>query len=279
MNASHLPFHRLLVTLSAVLIGLAGSVALAPPSVAGTLATPAMTTTAGIANAAEGCPVDGATITWGFKESFRSYISGSIANGEWTVADGATYTTPDFGWDNGTGSFAAEGGLVAFPGSVTFTGHGGILNTTVANPQLKFISDDTAMLVFDVSGTTQDGASVDATGVEFVEIALAGVAEQADGVLTVTAAPTTLTPAGSTAFGTYEAGEQFDPISFAIPVGADCAITMVAAPTTTATAAPTATAEPAAATADLSWLWILIAGVLLLVIVAGTVIVVRRRST
>src|SRR5690606_23738697 len=43
-----------------------------------------------------GCTVTDAELVWGYKESFRSYISGSIAHGEWTVADGAAYETPNF---------------------------------------------------------------------------------------------------------------------------------------------------------------------------------------
>ena len=39
----------------------------------------------------------------------------------------------------------------------------------------------------------------------------------------VTDAPTTLTAAGSIAFPNYEAGAEFDPISFTLPVG-DCAL-------------------------------------------------------
>ena len=44
-----------------------------------------------------------ATLTWGFKESFRAYIDGDIANGEWTTSGGATYETPEFSWSDGTG--------------------------------------------------------------------------------------------------------------------------------------------------------------------------------
>ncbi len=222
--------------------------------------------------AAEGCPVDAGTLTWGFKESFRSYISGSIANGEWIVSDGATYATPEFGWSGGKGAYDAEGGLVAFTGAVEFTGHGGILDTTVANPQLRFIDADTAVLVLDVSGTTQDGATVDQKGVEFVDIDLSGAMENKDGTLTVTAAPTVLTPAGAAAFGTYEAGEPFDPVSFTLPLDAACA-----APVVEPSEIATVTAEPVASGSDLTWLWILIVAVLLLVIAAAVIIVTRRR--
>ncbi len=221
-----------------------------------------------------GCPVADASLTWGFKESFRSYISGSIANGEWTVADGATYETPSFGWAAGEGSYdgTTGEGLVAFLGSIRFTGHGGVLDTTVANPELKFVDADTAVLTLDVSGTTQDGATVDTQDVEFVTIDLSGAIEEADGVITATDAPTTLTAAGAEAFGTYPEGEPFDPVSFTFSVPADCAAAVE--PSDSATV----TAEPASSGAGLGWLWIVIGVVLLLALAAVVVIVVRRRT-
>jgi hypothetical protein len=225
-----------------------------------------------ITTAAEGCPVDAATLTWGFKESFRSYISGSIANGEWTVADGATYTTPEFGWSDGKGAYDPDGGLVQFPGSVNFTGHGGILNTTIASPQLRFIDEDTAVLLLDVSGTTQDGAAVDQQDVEFVELDLAGAVERADGSLTVTDAPAVLTSAGAAAFGTYPAGEEFDPVSFTLALDPACATAVEP------TEAQTMTAEPVASGADLTWLWVVLAAVLLLLVAAAVVVIVVRRG-
>ncbi len=226
---------------------------------------------ANVTTAAMSCPVDDATLSWGFKESFRSYISGSIANGEWTVADGASYETPDFSWSDGEGSYE-DGGVVAFRGSITFTGHGGILNTTVANPQLKFIDADTAVLLLDVSGTTQDGAEVNSPAVEFVELDLsAATVEETDGVITVTGAPAVLTAEGSAAFGTYESGEEFDPVSFTVEPGAACE--SAAAPS----GEPTVAADPTSAeTANLWWiLWLALA---LAVIAAVAVILVRRRS-
>lgn len=168
------------------------------------------------------CTVSDATITWGFKESFRSYISGAIANGEWTVADGATYATPDFGFPAGSGTLTAGKGTISFPGSIEFTGHGGILDTTVANPELRFDGGATATLLLDVTGTTQEGAPVDKRAVEFATIDLRDVVT-ADGDYRLDAATTTLTPAGAAAFGTYEAGTQLDPITVDFAAPAECA--------------------------------------------------------
>ena len=228
-----------LIALVALFVGITG----APPASAAPLA------------AGDTCAVDAATLTWGFKESFRSYISGTIANGEWTVADGATYATPEFGWSGGAGTYGRDSGLVAFDGSVEFTGHGGILDTTVARPQLRF-DGNRATLLLDVVGTTQDGATVDSSDVEFVDIDLDGHTTFADGTITVTDAPTVLTAAGAAAFGTYPEGEAFDAISFTLPLDAACAESV----------APVST----------PW-WTISSVVVLLLLAAATVVAVLRR--
>ncbi|WP_411699034.1 HtaA domain-containing protein [Conyzicola sp.] len=225
-----------------------------------------------------GCVVDDATLTWGFKESFRAYISGSIANGEWTVADGATYAVPDFGFSAGTGGYDAESGegLLAFAGSIAFTGHSGVLNTTVANPQIRFVDESSALLLLDVSGTTQDGAVVDNKAVEFAELDLTGVLENDGGAVTITAAPAILTDAGAAAFGTYPAGEALDPVTIAFTTAADCAV-------------PVEEAAPAATTADVDtvsdenpidygWVVWLIAALLVIAAAVVVVVVLRRRK-
>jgi hypothetical protein len=232
-----------------------------------------LTIPARVATAADGCPVDASSLTWGFKESFRSYISGSIANGEWTVANGATYETPDFGFADGDGAYDAESeeGLVRFEGAISFTGHGGILNTTVSNPQVRFVDGETAVLLLDVSGTTQEGAVIDQREVEFVELDLTGVVEFANDVLTVDGAPAVLLPAGAEAFGTYEAGEEFDPVFLELELDPSCA-EIAAAPTEVS-------AEPASAEGPTAWwvLW-LIGGLLILALTVVVVVTVRRRA-
>jgi hypothetical protein len=223
------------------------------------------------ATAMRGCPVTDAVLSWGFKESFRSYLSSSIANGEWTVADGASYETPTFGFSDGVGSYDPLGASqLDFAGSITFTGHEGILNTTVANPSVRFDNASTATLLLDVIGTTQQGEVVSALDVEFVTLDLAAAAiESSGGVVTISDAPAVLTEAGAAAFGTYGAGEAFDPLTVVFTVG-DCAVEVPEAP---------AADEPVASdAADLGWLpWAIIA----LLVISGvitTVVVLRRRA-
>ncbi|MDF1478172.1 HtaA domain-containing protein [Leifsonia sp. H3M29-4] len=215
----------------------------------------------------QGCTVEASSLTWGFKESFRSYISGSIANGEWTVADGATYETPNFGWADGEGHYdpATGEGVLAFQGSIEFTGHGGILDTTVANPVIEFVDADSAVLLLDVSGTTQEGTPVEAAGVEFAGIDLASATVTQDGaVLTVTDAPATLSAPGAAAFGTYPAGEELDPLTFTITLDGACATTSAPVevdPENTAATGP-----------DLGWLAWLIVGIVVVGAAAGVLI-------
>lgn len=251
------------VVVVALLAGGLGLGATATAAVAATPVTPAPAT-------AETCTVDAATIEWGFKESFRSYVSGSIANGEWTVSDGASYETPSFAFAAGTGNYnpANSTGLVSFPGAITFTGHGGILNTAIANPQLKFIDAATAILVLDVTGTTQDGVPIDSTGVEFATIDLSEASALADSTLTITEAPTVLTGAGAQAFGTYEEGEEFDPLNASIPIADDCAL---AAPIDSAPSATPVTAGDG----GFPWVWVLLLAFPAAALAFGIVLIAR----
>jgi hypothetical protein len=223
------------------------------------------------------CVVDDATLTWGFKESFRAYIDGSIANGEWTVAGDASYATPLFTFANGSGGTDLEAGDVdvSFGGSITFTGHGGVLNTTIANPQFV-VDGDEATLFVDVTGTTRDGVEVSRIGIEFVTLDLAGVEATRDGnTVTWADVPTTLTDTGHSAFGTYPAGEAFDPLTLSIEVAEDCGEAPVAAPEAT---------EDAVEVEQVSSEWPLwatiaiIAGLLLLALVVALLIVRARRQ-
>jgi large repetitive protein len=177
------------------------------------------------------CDVSGATLTWGFKESFRSYITSSIANGKWDVTDGATYATPNFAWSESTGRYdpATANGRLNFAGQIEFTGHGGVLDTTVANPRLSFDQTTLARLYLDVAGTTQQGKPIKEDAVEFVVLDLAeATITRAGGTVTVEHAPARLTPAGAHAFGTYRPEEKFDPVSLQFTLASPCAKAFVA---------------------------------------------------
>ncbi|WP_167052452.1 HtaA domain-containing protein [Salinibacterium sp. ZJ77] len=225
------------------------------------------------------CTIESASFEWGFKESFRSYLDSSIAHGSWSTADGAVYETPLFRFAGGEGTYDAEtaSGRIQFPGSINFTAHEGVLDTTFSNPVFTFIDDETMSLSLDVDGDTREGEAVSSKGVEFVTLDLSAATVTTDGaVVTIADIPTVLTAAGHEAFGTYPAGEDFDPITITITTAEDCAA---------AIAEPEATdgAEPAAPVsddsgADLAWLWWVIGGVLLAAIIVALIVARRRRN-
>lgn len=223
------------------------------------------------------CVVDNATVTWGFKESFRAYISGSIAHGEWIVGEGLEYETPNFLWKTGTGTFDSDEmtGEIALPGTLTFTGHGGVLNTTLSNLRVQFDGDDTAFLVFDISGDTQAGETIDERNVKFVELDLAAATTtDEDGEISFADVPAELTADGEATFGTYSAGEAFDPVTLTITEGDGCA---AVAPTTEATEDEAIT--PISAQPDYSWLvWVLVALAIVAAVVITLVVRARRKK-
>ena len=177
---------------------------------------------------AEGwCQVQESEVTWGFKESFRSYISGAIALGQWTTSGDVDYTTPVFIFSGGEGAIAPDrrSGSVAFEGELLFEGHGGILRTSLADPTLTLQGPRQATLVFDVTGDTMDMVSVSTDDVEFVTLQWSAGDETLDiatGEWVVTGAKATLTTSGSNAFGTYPSGEEFDPLDLRLVVASSC---------------------------------------------------------
>ncbi|WP_194410196.1 HtaA domain-containing protein [Microbacterium cremeum] len=228
--------------------------------------------------AAAGCVVDSASLRWGFKESFRTYLEG-IAAGEWELTDVA-YEYPDFAWGGGLGTVdtATRTGLVAYGGGIRFTGHGGALDTTLSNARIE-LARNTGYVVVDVTGTTQSGEPVTAAGVRFAEFAMPDLEVTDDG-LVLDALPATLTDAGAAAFGTYAAGESLDPVSAVLPIATECAVEPAAgdaeAPVAEAAETDAATAEPTAPV----WPWA-IGGIALALGIGAVVWIVasRRRAT
>lgn len=173
------------------------------------------------------CEVQDVVITWGFKESFRSYISSSIAEGSWEVSRDVGYETPSFRFTGGSGyvSPSRDSGVISFAGDIVFTGHAGILETSLANPQWVLTGQRQAELVLDVTGDTMEEVSVDQKGVPFATVTWGSNQEQLaveDGVLSIEDAEVILTEAGSQAFGTYPAGEVMDPLSLRVEVTPSC---------------------------------------------------------
>ena len=168
------------------------------------------------ANKAPAASADGkvasADLGWGVRDSFRNYIRGGIANGSWDL-NGTTYSNNAFQWAKGTGSFKDGKGSISFTGSVHFTGHHGILDTTISNPRLE-INGKTAVLYATVVGNDMDGKSQNYGEVALLNVDVNGLQVSGDKI-SISGAGTTITAEGAKAFaGFYEAGKDMAPLSF-----------------------------------------------------------------
>lgn len=176
------------------------------------------------------CVATAGGFDWGFKESFRAYLSGSIANGEWSTEGGIGYETPVFITDALAGEVTLTpdaggvGGQLAVDGAMRFTGHEGILDTTISNLRLDLVDGHRLELVVDVRGTTQEFVEVDTADVLFAtgDLTAGQWSAGADGLL-IAGIPMTLTEQGAETFGTYPAGEGLDPLDLRLVTTPECA--------------------------------------------------------
>ncbi|MFG3342248.1 HtaA domain-containing protein [Glycomyces sp. NPDC048151] len=170
--------------------------------------------------------LSGGRLDWGVKESFRSYITGSIAKGEVQTGDGASAVDGAYRFHSATGTYEDGIAAIDYTGWVYFWGHDGELDLTFANPSVEYSGSSGTLYVY-VNGTRTDMASLSGA-----ELSVSG------GTLSVSGASATLTANGAEAFaGYYEPGEQLDPVSFSADIAA------AEAPTTEAAESPTAAAE------------------------------------
>lgn len=237
-----------------------------------------------------GCRLSDGRLDWGFKESFRAYVSGGIANGDWTTRGNASYRTPTFTWSAGEGSRDEKtgAGRLAFTGAVNFTGHDGALDTLVENPTLEFVDDGKAVLRLDYTGGTMDAAmagkddSRTLAAVPFADLDLAAATVETSGsTVTMSDVPATLTSAGSAAFPNYPAGTALDPVTVTFTVADPCDTPAAADEKVDQKPAANVSGPAVATDDDTVPVWaVALAGALLGAALAGagTVLVMRRRT-
>ncbi|GAA2177012.1 hypothetical protein GCM10009847_01240 [Leucobacter tardus] len=192
--------------------------------------------------AANAAPTDGtvadATLDWGFKQSFRSYIKNPVlAKGTIQTLGTATSSAPNaaagiFSWTGGEGTAASDGTAadVSFGAAdgVRFQGHASdtgeyVLDLQLTHPRIVVTSATTAELYVDVRGrefvdTSTVGEWYEGAGVHFADVQL-GTPTTNGEVFTWTAAPTTLTEEGAESFASfYEPDEALDPMTFSLPI-------------------------------------------------------------
>lgn len=221
--------------------------------------------------------IKSANLGWGVRDSFRNYVRGGIANGSWEL-NGTSYSSDAFNWSNGTGTFKGGKGSISFSGSVRFTGHHGILDTTIANPRLE-INGNTGTLYATMNSNDSSGKATNYGEVALLKVDLSGLQSSSDAV-SVNGAATTLTAEGAKAFaGFYEAGKDMAPLSFSAAING--------AKTTTKTVSETVyegegcdpvTGKPLASTGASGVEGTLVAGFIAVAAGAGTVVYTRRRK-
>lgn len=158
-----------------------------------------------------------AVVDWGVRRTFREYVTGSIAQGSWKLADGAQDGGALFRFPHGKGTYDAGSLDAAFAGTLRFTGRH--LDLTLGGVTVA-VKDGRGTLSADVTG----GGRAAAKGVPLVTFDASRI-EEKDGLAAVAEAPAKLTAEGARAFGgMYQEGTDMDPVSLAVPLGAKAAL-------------------------------------------------------
>ncbi|NGO70457.1 HtaA domain-containing protein [Streptomyces boncukensis] len=156
--------------------------------------------------------IEDAAVDWGVRRTFREYVTGAIAKGEWKLTQGARDGGALFRFPRGKGEYdAGKGALDAdFAGAVRFTGKD--LDLSLSGLSVR-VRDGEGTLSADV---TSDGRTArDQPLVTFA--AKESALKPEHGLITLTETPATLTAEGSKAFaGMYAKGTKMDPLSLAV---------------------------------------------------------------
>lgn len=168
--------------------------------------------------------VTSAEAQWGIRQSFRTYIRGNIAKGKWELQgvgdSGGAFT---FNGNSGAVDTATRSGSILYPGSIRFTGHGGILDTRFSNMEIQF-SGNTGKLILNATSNTMEGEPRDYGRIAIADLTFTSL-DVSDSAVTGTA-EAALTSIGSEAFGQfYPPGDPLDTIHFTAQLGgsANCA--------------------------------------------------------
>lgn len=151
-------------------------------------------------------------MTWAIRDSFNSYILNGPAQGAIEATDGTMWDGKAFSFNAGEGSFSVgtHAGSFNFPGTIHYTGHGGVLDLTFSNMRLV-AGEGAASIHLDVKGKALDGSVFDKKDVNFADVDFSGHTHEGPKTL-FNEAPATLTKAGAEAFaGFYKAGEPLAP--------------------------------------------------------------------
>ncbi|GGX66687.1 HtaA domain-containing protein [Streptomyces fructofermentans] len=223
---------------------------------------------------------DGA-VDWGVRRTFREYVTGEIARGDWKLSGGAQDGGALFRFPEGSGTYDAKRRTLeaTFAGAVRFTGEQG-LDLKLGAVRAEVTDRGRGTLYADVTSAGDTDRRV-----PLVTFTAKGLTAR-EGLASVTEAPAELTAEGAEAFGgMYRAGTQMDPVSLAVALAGGAELPALPDLGSTESATPKAapaerTPEPgaraAAGGADFPVLPVgLVAGSL--VAAAAALVIIRRR--
>ncbi|MFE4666813.1 HtaA domain-containing protein [Streptomyces sp. NPDC056716] len=240
----------------------------------------------GDAGAASGQQIQDGAVDWGVRRTYREYVTGDIAQGEWTLSSGAQDGGALFRFPGGEGTYT-DGELKAeFTGEVRFTGEHG-LDLRLSGFHLT-VADGKGTLYAQVNGAAQSVSLVTFT-------AAAEDLKPDNGLVALTEAPAKLTETGAEAFGgMYQKDTDMDPVSLAVALSDDAELPALPDLGSSATPTPqssqpsapddkaTPATEPVAADQDGSGfptLPVTLTAALLLLVAAAVAYVTHRRRT
>lgn len=155
-----------------------------------------------------------AAVDWGVRRTFREYVTGDIAKGEWTLSSGALDGGALFRFPDGKGTYE-DGDLTAsFKGAVHFTGAHG-LDLGLSGVRVT-VEDDKGTLYADVKSLGHSGEKVPLVTFTAKDL------KPKNGLAAVVEAPAKLTAEGAEAFaGMYPEGTGMDPVTLAVTLTED----------------------------------------------------------
>src|SRR5699024_3936538 len=111
-------------------------------------------------------------------------------------------------------------GKIDFSGTITATGHGGLLQVTVSNPTVQITSQTSGILTVNISATDPSGNQAASGRIVLASLSISSLSAS-NGQLNLTATPV-LSAAGAQGFaGFYEAGEALDTLTITASLGGE----------------------------------------------------------
>lgn len=159
--------------------------------------------------------VQSAEASWGVKESFISYIQGPIAHGaiERDKINDFTWSTLSGTQVSGFDTKSKEG-VIAFDGTLHFTGHKGELDIKLSNLKVQ-VAGGKGYLIADVVSQRMDHSTFEQQNLQLGTVDIASLTyDESSRTVSLNQAPVALTALGTEAFGGfYEAGLEMAPLT------------------------------------------------------------------